>query len=326
MASFLPSSLLAAVTSLMVASCSIRPDQDVYRMPIAQVSSWFEKDELTLNTAGGKIPVSVTTGDGSRPVLLLHELNGQTRGSLALAHELAQRGCKVYVPRFFGVFGNDKKQGVLSLILPGNRWHMFQCETGPIRQDVREIAAQVMALHPGQPLTVIGNCMTGAMPVELLAEPGIDTAVVCQPALPVGRSSGDGRLGIPQEVIDRTVAAMKKNPHKRLVSFNYLADSFAPVAGQATLARSTAAAGVGARHLLYIGVHAEDPRSGADYDQLATHPGFRPVPVEYREPAIRRHSTVSEASEPDVTRYRERLYSALGLPAKVPPSAGRNIR
>lgn len=304
--------LLLATLVAFATGCSTLPRQAAYELKPTELRSWFETEQQVV-TSGGKYPVTLTKRQG-RPVLLLHELNGQSPGALSLAHELATRGCTVYVPRFFGCFGKDSIfQFSGTTPITGGRWDLSSKETGPVRQDVKQIAAWVMKRHPGESLTVIGNCMTGAFPIELLAQPGIDTAVVSQPALPMFEK--DRRLlGLPEEAFEGTLAAMQANRRKRIISFNYLLDSTAPISGQEYLAKRTKDRGLTQNHRLFVGV--PEGKSLSDHGELSRelskHPGLTIVPVKGTG-WFERHSTITGAPEPDVARYRIHLYESLGL-------------
>jgi hypothetical protein len=170
-----------------------------------------------------------------------------------------------------------------------------------------------MKQNPGQTLTVIGNCMTGAFPVELLKEDGIDLAVVCQPALPIpiANSANQTALGLPAKVIAATISAMETNPKKQLVSFNYQDDRASKLARTETLATLTAdpklKGDVAKRHLIFIGMG-----TGSDDDRAV-----KPLPSRWHAlptATAKGHSTVTGAKGSDLVLFREQLYQVMGLP------------
>ena len=273
-------------------------------------------DEISIVTSGKPWPVNVTR-TGSRPVLLLHELNGQSPGALHLALLLERAGCKVYVPRFYGDYGADMSPIKWPATIFSPRWRLIAKEGGPIRNDIRDLAIQVQKRDPSRKLTVIGNCMTGGQALALLSVPGIETAVVCQPAAPMlpWTTARKHAFGVPREDVDASIAAMVKDPAKKLVSINYLQDPVAIIARTAYLAGLTQNAGVARQHKLRIAVpagpHPEVPAS------IATHPGYRPI----KSNDTCAHPTVTSARDlSDRAAFRAALFEELHLriPADLP--------
>ncbi len=131
-------------------------------------------------------------GTSKPPVLLLHELTGLTPGTLAYAEELS-KDFTVYVPLLFGEKGKFSPtsglwaywfQGVVDFF-PGGEWGIPSHGSTPIVEWLRGVVRTIGERHYEQRLGVIGNCMTGPLPVALLDNQQVGAAVVAQPALPM---------------------------------------------------------------------------------------------------------------------------------------------
>jgi dienelactone hydrolase len=126
------------------------------------------------------------------PVLLLHELTGLTPGTLAYAEELS-KDFTVYVPLLFGEKGaRSPASGLWAYwfrgtveFFPGGEWGVPSRGSPPIVHWLRAVTQTIEARHSQQRIGIIGNCMTGPLPVALLDNPQVGAAVVAQPALPM---------------------------------------------------------------------------------------------------------------------------------------------
>jgi len=277
----------------------------------APCSGCFEEKQM--KALQRTYPVNITRTEG-RVVLLLHEINGQSPGVLWLAHKMAKAGCKVYVPRFFGSYGDD--HGYLYTVtvpLFCRDWHFFSLtDTGPIRNEVKALTTAIAKENPGRTITVIGSCMSGGLPLELLQLDCVDTAVICQPAVPFVARSPAARqsLGLPEEVITKSIAALKSHPGKKLVNFNYRDDHKGLLERSQELARRTHAAGVADQHRLFIGVGPSGcSASGGKVLPL----GATPLSTS----TAAGHSTVTGAEEDDLKIFRQHLFKVLGLRASA---------
>lgn len=131
-------------------------------------------------------------GTDKPPVLLLHELTGLSPGTLAYAEELS-RDFTVYVPLLFGEKGKFSLtkglwaywfQGSMEFF-PGGEWGLPSQGSAPIVNWLRGVVPKVGERHAQQYIGIIGNCMTGPLPIALFDYPGVRAAVVAQPALPL---------------------------------------------------------------------------------------------------------------------------------------------
>ena len=155
------------------------------------------------------------------PVLLLHELTGLSPGTLAYAEALSQ-DFTVYVPLLFG------EQGKLSLInglraywfrglidfFPGGEWGMPSEGSIPIVNWLRGVVHQIGGRHQHQRMGIIGNCMTGPLPLALLDSQQVRAVVIAQPALPMRfwwyTDKDKASLGIAESDVEKAKASTAK--------------------------------------------------------------------------------------------------------------------
>jgi len=147
-------------------------------------------------SAAGRTKIYYVIGDGL-PVIFLHELPGL----LAEAFDFARRlnldtGYSVYLPLFFGAPGQNSD---LRVILETPCWGSeFNCRSrhslGDIVDWVEHFCLKVDGDHDHKGVAVIGNCLTGAMPLALMARSSLNDVMRCtvvsQPALPLGGLDG----------------------------------------------------------------------------------------------------------------------------------------
>lgn len=155
--------------------------------------NWTECFDHPFTHAGITHPVyCLNDGTSKPPVLLLHELTGLTPGTLAYAEELS-KDFTVYVPLLFGEKGTFSPAGGLWAywfrgildFFPGGEWGVPSHGSTPIVGWLRGVAHKIGERHHLQRIGIIGNCMTGPLPVALLDNPQVGAVVVAQPALPM---------------------------------------------------------------------------------------------------------------------------------------------
>ena len=122
------------------------------------------------------------------PVILLHEINGVEEKTIAYAKDLAN-DFTVYVPRLIG----DRDTGNSSIT--GWWSYNFNCEWKQkqelngsmlVTQWLRKfIKTVVQKNHDGKHIGIIGNCLTGALPLALLDNSQVTGVVLAQPTLPI---------------------------------------------------------------------------------------------------------------------------------------------
>jgi len=180
-------------------------------------------------------------GTAKPPVLLLHELTGLSPGTLAYAEELS-KDFTVYVPLLFG------NKGKLSLVsglqaywvrgfmdfFPGGEWGVPSEGSAPIVNWLRGVVQKISNQHHAQHLGVIGNCMTGPLPLALLDHQQVQAVVVAQPALPMRfwwyTDNDKASLGIAEFDIQSAKASSAK-----IYGLRFETDCIAPREKQNTL-------------------------------------------------------------------------------------------
>lgn len=134
------------------------------------------------------------------PILLLHELPGLSQKTLRYAETLTDE-FTVYVPLLLGDLNQDNLNMGLWEYLSKREWakenHRIEFydengqvavnsgETRNITHWLREVVQDIAKKHQGQPIGVIGMCLTGSMPLALLDNPNIRALVIAQPSLPL---------------------------------------------------------------------------------------------------------------------------------------------
>ncbi len=140
--------------------------------------------------------------DNSKPpIVLLHELTGLSAKTLQYAESLSN-DFTVYVPMLFGALNQAS-------VIRGNFAFRFNGEwtaqpeldgSTRIVEWLRNVMVKIERNHPGQSIGVIGNCLTGSLPLALLDNAKVKAIVLAQPTLPlpIFRYSEDDRrsLGI----------------------------------------------------------------------------------------------------------------------------------
>lgn len=154
------------------------------------------------------------------PVLLLHELPGLSGKTLEYARALSQ-DFTVYVPLLFGKPNSQSNwHGLLITFGLKSEWRGLESGTSDVVTWLRAVVMKMEEAHPGQQIGVIGNCLTGSLPLALLDNPRIHAAVLAQPTLPltIFRNDEEVRksLGISKEEIEhaKKSTARTENPAK----------------------------------------------------------------------------------------------------------------
>lgn len=159
----------------------------------APSQTWVECFEQPFSHRGITHSVFCLNDETSKPpVLLLHEMTGLSPGTLAYAEELS-KDFTVYVPLLFGEKGRFSPAGGLwaywfrGLVefFPVGEWGVPAQGSPPIVSWLRGIVQAIGDRHGAQSIGIIGNCMTGALPLALLDHPRVTAVVVAQPALPM---------------------------------------------------------------------------------------------------------------------------------------------
>ena len=182
-------------------------------------------------------------GSSKPPVLLLHEMTGLSPGTMAYAEELS-KDFTVYVPLLFGEKGRFSPasglwaywfRGLIDFF-PGGEWGIPSQGSPPVISWLRTVVQAVGERHGTQTIGIIGNCMTGPLPLALLDHPRVTAVVVAQPALPMrfwGSTDSDREsLGLSTD--DLQIA---KQSTAKIYGLRFETDCMADRAKQQTLRR-----------------------------------------------------------------------------------------
>ncbi len=160
-------------------------------------SNWIVCPTMSLSSTGIKHDVFClrdVSSNGTHPkppVLLLHELTGLTPQTLRYAMELSE-DFTVYIPMLFGSFGEESAlRGPWAywigpwVFWTRQEWSVPSEGSTPMVKWLRDVVSSIERKHGPWPIRIIGNCMTGALPLALLDNAHVDAVVVAQPALPM---------------------------------------------------------------------------------------------------------------------------------------------
>lgn len=139
-------------------------------------------DPFTVELGDLAMSYDVYVGGDGLPLILMHEIDGMARQPfIDLCDSLAQRGFKVYAPRFF----DNMRQGIMVCMR-----REFVCwalgQTSPITVWLAGLAAEIERRDtPVGGVGIIGMCFSGGLAMATLAGEGpVKAAVAAQPAMP----------------------------------------------------------------------------------------------------------------------------------------------
>ncbi len=122
-------------------------------------------------------------------ILIMHELPGMVKETVALARRLQETGFTTYMPLFFGPPG---KKATYSSLVPytirlciSREFYMLKRNrTSPILDWLRALCRKAFEECGGKGVGAIGMCLTGSYAIPLMLEPSMIAPVVSQPSLP----------------------------------------------------------------------------------------------------------------------------------------------
>jgi dienelactone hydrolase len=225
---------------LLAACCTVKPhsgsDHVIKTTPEerAKILQEFYCDPIWAETNQGR-PVfrtPKTPASAPRPaVLLLHEFPYQSPQVFALAQRLAGDKFTVYVPTLYGepmVYAPTKN--FLHLAFSPD-WNviMSRHKTSPIAQPLRRMVAKISELHPGQPVHVVGMCLTGSLALVLGGEPAVNRVVAAQPATPMLAYSDKSRAALGISSTDWDAIKRKASDGKlQVLGLRFVHDALCP--------------------------------------------------------------------------------------------------
>jgi len=173
------------------------------------------------------------------PILLLHEMFALSPGVLELALRLRDAGYVVYVPLLFGGEldnNNNKALGAwrfLDLAFLRPSWRGVAEGERKVTRQLTGLCKRIQQEHPGRGLGLIGLCLTGILPLQIVGQadppPQVRAIVVSQPSIPLIACSSKTRfsLGISVAELQRARAYLERED-VRFVGFRFQLDPISP--------------------------------------------------------------------------------------------------
>lgn len=168
------------ICSLFTSAASAQCPADLYKP--RNFENGVPKGYLKIPMSGFDVFHRGTSGPS---ILILHEMPGLTPASFALGERLEKAGFQVYMPRLFGKAGSDSIFNYFRSCTNKSDWACRSDVTSPIVKRLRPLAAEIGKKSGAPGIGVIGNCLTGIMPLAMLGpDSPVIAPVLCQPALP----------------------------------------------------------------------------------------------------------------------------------------------
>lgn len=218
----------AIVLAVFILESGCAPLELHQAAPHGEEGKWeFDKEKWTpcfgrnpITSSRRSHPVYCLGEDRSKPpVVLLHELTGLSQETLDYAESLSA-DFTVYVPMLFGEPSKSSVVDGLVAILFSGEWArgVELDHSTPIVMWLRDLVERIRQNH-NEPIGVIGNCLTGSLPLTLLGNPSVNAIVLAQPALPLRifwySTEDRGSVGVSPQVIemakDRLSSKMNKS-------------------------------------------------------------------------------------------------------------------
>ena len=179
----------------------------------------FEGNPVTLSGLSHSVYCLRGSGTSKPPVVLLHELPGLSAKTLEYAETLS-KDFTVYIPMLFGELNQSAPgKGLFAFWFNGffdfpfrGEWRSDLDSTTPIVVWLRAVVDKISVRHGDKSIGVIGNCLTGSLPLALLENKYVNAIVLAQPTLPLQIFSTDDleSVGISQGVIGKAKDRLKR--------------------------------------------------------------------------------------------------------------------
>jgi|GEM_PF-2795584 len=164
------------------------------------------------------------------PVIVLHEVLGLSPDNVVLGSHLREQFA-VYMPVFFGKVPERDKWRFFKILLPSTCADFVKNpdKFNAAMSWLEEFSAEISRAHGGGKVGIIGQCASGAMPLNASRFPDIGAAVICQPTFPgyILRKEPARRLGLPPGGEQPLLAALKAKD-ARLMGVRFQHDPFSP--------------------------------------------------------------------------------------------------
>jgi dienelactone hydrolase len=177
----------------------------------------YTKTVFTAETSEGhSVSHNIYNRGSGTPVVLLQELPGIGRETLALADRLIDAGHEVVMPHLFGPIGKISIGGNLARVMCMRKEFRLMASnaSSPISDWLRLLCREVRDSRGVDGVGVIGMCLTGNFAITLIGDDSVLAAVASQPAMPFFKQ---GALHMsPEEISDSRQALKTKGPMRFL--------------------------------------------------------------------------------------------------------------
>ncbi len=178
--------------------------------------------------AGVSLPV-YTSIRGSKPLIVLHELPGMSPSFVAYCRRMADEGFQVTMPLLFHrPESNMTGWQITKLCISQEFRSMFYSRTSsgerPFTQWLQHLTRLVIDENPGQPVALLGMCLTGGFALLGFAERGVAAVICCQPAFPF--VFGIKSLGLSESQLSAAVEGARICPAPCIKGYRYAGDRF----------------------------------------------------------------------------------------------------
>ena len=150
-------------------------------------------------------------GDGP-VVVIVQEMPGIGRQTLALAEQFVAGGFRVVLPHLFGPLGKTSLLGnTLRVFCLRREFRIFEArKTSPVIDWLRALCVDATNRHGVPGVGVIGMCLTGNFAISLMADDAVLGGVASQPSLPINKHTD---LHMSDADVSATRAAIDKKGH-----------------------------------------------------------------------------------------------------------------
>lgn len=166
------------------------------------------------------------------PVMVLHEIFGLSSDDLAFCSRLASAGFTVYAPLLLGAVDHPLTASYkLQCFAQAAASRAFRAleigVTAPVTRPLLDFARQIARWERVPAIGVVGLCLTGNLPLSMLADEIVAAGVLAEPSLPF-RFGSQGRADVHVSDADlRAVDARVRNG-LHFLGFRFDGDDLCP--------------------------------------------------------------------------------------------------
>jgi len=149
----------------------------------------YDKRSFQAQTATGHTIVHdvYTRGSSTATVVIIQELPGIGKETLALADTFFENGYRVVLPHLFGPLGRTTMlRNLVQVFCMRQEFRLFEKQgTSPIVDWLRALCKDLTQSHEATHVGVIGMCLTGNFAISLMADEHVLASVASQPSMPL---------------------------------------------------------------------------------------------------------------------------------------------